>query len=204
LITYIYNYVDFSQINPQKPKSLNFDEKNTFLLSVAQHRKNKNIDLLIQAFSELEKSKSLKNITKLIIVGSTGPETDNLKTQISELSLQEKVILFDSITDSELCWLYQNCHLFVAPSSQEGFCLPLAEAMSFSCNIVCSDIPIFREIAASNCTYFQINTNSVQNLSQAIAKSLENHDQKNYQELRFSKTKIAKQYLDFYSKLIVN
>lgn len=38
-------------------------------------------------------------------------------------------VVEDDMTDSDLKALYQRCHVLVAPSFAEGFCLPIAEAM---------------------------------------------------------------------------
>lgn len=203
-VTTIYNYVDFNRVTPQQPHDLKFDESFPFLLCVAQHRKNKNVDISIGAFSWLQKYEYLSDSTKLIIVGNHGPETENFHAQISALSLQDRVLLIHSIQDDELCWLYQNCQIFIAPSSQEGFCLPLAEAMHFSCKIVCSDIPIFREIGSSNCDYFDLKGDAVKNLSQAIIRTLNQPCKQTTNDFRFSKLNVAKQYLKLYFSVITN
>ena len=198
-VNVIYNYVDFSAVIAESPPNLDISNNDSFLLCVAQHRKNKNIDLLIQAFYFLNKNESLKNDTKLIIVGNTGPETERFFKLIHDLSLQDQVIFVYAIKDNELCWLYQKCQLFIAASSQEGFCLPLAEALYFSCQVVCSDIPIFREIGGFNCCYFHLQGNAVENLSQTIISTLEQPLNRTTDNFHFSKLDIADQYLKFYS-----
>jgi len=198
-ITVIYNYVDFSHVNPRIPEKIASEERFRFFLCVGQHRKNKNLDLLIHAYHTLQKNGILNPSTKLLIVGSSGPETENLLHQIQTLALQEQVLLLSSITDDELCWLYKNCELFAIPSSTEGFCLPLVEALSLSPRVVCSDIPIFQEVSSSNCTYFKLNDDSINNLTNAMAFSLSqpaiSHDST---DPRFSKSSVAQQLLNFY------
>lgn len=198
-VSVIYNYVDFSAVIAESPPNLDIGNNDSFLLCVAQHRKNKNIDLLIQAFYFLYKNESLKNDTKLIIVGNTGPETERFFKLIHDLSLQDQVIFVHAIKDNELCWLYQKCQIFIAASSQEGFCLPLAEALYFSCQVVCSDIPIFREIGGSNCCYFDLQGNAVENLSQTIISALEQPLSRTTDNFPFSKLDIADQYLKYYT-----
>jgi glycosyltransferase involved in cell wall biosynthesis len=202
VMTCIYNYVDLSEFILKKPEKLQLKEKNPFWLCVAQHRKNKNIDLLIQVFSYLRDNQYIKNVNKLIIVGSTGPETENLQQQICSLALEHQIFLLNSIKDSELCWLYKNCQVFIAPSSQEGFCLPLAEAMHFSCKIVCSNIPIFKEIGSPDCFYFDLEENQLPNLAKAIINCLENTVHKSSIDFRFSKANIAEQYLIYYTQIM--
>ncbi len=202
-ITVIYNYVDFSHIKPRVPNGIKISFDHPFLLSVAQHRKNKNLDILINAYSLLIKNNQIKDSTKLILVGTCGPETENICHQIWALSLQERVIMLSSIDDDELCWLYQNCELLVVPSSTEGFCLPLAEALYLSSKVVCSDIPIFREIGSSYCTYFELDGDRLHNVSQAIIHSIaQPHFENKSPDERFSKLNTAQQYIKFYSRLI--
>lgn len=203
--TVIYNYVDFSQVETKEPHGIDINNDTSFILSVAQHRKNKNLDLLIKSYYSLLECRQLKDSTKLIIVGAPGPETENLYNQIKTLSLQEKVLIMSAIDDGELRWLYQNCEVFVIPSSTEGFCLPLAEALYLSCKVVCSDIPIFREIGSSDCTYFNLLQEPVENLSQAIVHCLEQpRPQQSSASSRFYKSNVADQYLKFYSNFVNN
>ncbi len=196
----IYNIVDFHNIQPQIPRGLPEQASKTFLLTVAQHRKNKNLDLLINAYNQLLKTQKIDSATQLVIVGSPGPETENLTKQIQDLQLQTKVQLLASIEDSELCWLYQNCQAFVIPSSNEGFCIPLAEALYLSCKAVCSDIPIFREVGSPDCAYFTFAENPVQNLAEAIAQVMQ-QPPCTYQPAQFSQTVVAQQYLQLYAEL---
>ncbi len=198
----IYNFVDFSQVEPKIPTTIDINNQN-FLLTVAQHRHNKNLVLLIRAYHLLLMQNQLQDDTKLIIVGSKGPETAAIYRAIEQFSLQEKVILLSSIEDSELCWLYQNCELFIAPSSTEGFCLPLAEAIYLSCRVVCSDISIFREIGDSDVTYFNLKDNVCQNLAVAILDSLSKpHSDNNDSSFRFSKAQAALNYSQLYAKIL--
>lgn len=198
----IYNYVDFSDIYPKIPENLVLEKKTSFILSVAQHRKNKNLNLVIEAYSLLLKSSEIQPYTKLIIVGSQGPETESLQQQICNLSLSQQVIIFSGLEDSQLRWLYQNCELFIIASSTEGFCLPLAEALYLNCKIVCSDIPIFREIGNEQCQYFNLGKNPIQNIYEAIAKTLPlPKPTKNISQDRFNKLHIADKYLKLYLDL---
>jgi len=195
----VYNYVDFSNVTPRVPNSI----EAPFLLSVAQHRKNKNLDILIQAYSLLLKQHQLKDSTKLIIVGSYGLETENIQSLIQALDLQKQVILLSSIEDEELCWLYKNCELFVIPSSTEGFCFPLVEALSLSCKVVCSDIPILREVGSSTCHYFDLKDDPVKNLSEGMVSTLSQPPtDTSYIDLRFFKPNIAQQYLELYNSIV--
>ena len=197
----IYNVVDFSSIEPKEPDTL-VDDTTPFLMTVAQHRKNKNLDMLIRAYAALKDDDKLPSNTHLVIVGSSGPETDKLVTLVQTLDLEQQVQFLSGIADGELRWLYEHASALVIPSSTEGFCIPLAEALALSCPAVCSDIPIFREVGTSNCQYFQLGQQACYNLAEAIMSVL---SKKTGQELsadtRFSRSAISHQLVDFYKQL---
>lgn len=202
-ITQIYNIVDFNHVESKIPSFFQEAENIPFLLNIGQHRTNKNITLLIDAYALLLKTQKIDAAINLIIVGSDGPETPYLQQQIQELKLESKVYLVGSIHDNELYWLYKHCQAVVLPSSIEGFCLPLAEAVHLSCPVVCSDIPIFREIGSSDCIYFDLLTDPIQNLSTAIFKVI--HQSRSicdHNPSQFSKSVISSQYLKFYSDIL--
>ena len=199
----IYNIVDFDRIEAKRPKALADKVDRPFILCVGQHRKNKNIDLLIKAYALLRHDRQINEQIRLVVVGSLGPETESLLQSIQQLALVDSVLMLSAIDDNELCWLYQNCNLFVMPSALEGFCIPLVEALYFSCKVVCSDIPIFREIGSSNCIYFDLKGDPVANMARSIFHSLKiNNHQETKNFSRFTKAEIATQYLSSYLELM--
>jgi glycosyltransferase involved in cell wall biosynthesis len=201
----IYNFVDFDRVEPKLPAALPDRIDYPFILCVGQHRKNKNLDLLIKAYALLLNENKINSNIKLVCVGGLGPETENLLQLIKQLSLVDSIVMLSSIDDNQLCWLYQNCELFVIPSSLEGFCIPLVEALYFSCKVVCSDIPVFREIGTSDCTYFNLQENPIWNIAQSITLSLQaDISIGNDSCSRFTKTEIATQYLKFYLESILS
>ena len=200
-IAVIYNVVDFLNIIPEVPRLLGEDASKPFLMTVAQHRKNKNLDLLIQAYATLRRSRRLASDAKLIIVGSTGPETEFLQSLVEELDLGEQVLFLSGLEDEELRWLYEQASVFVIPSSTEGFCIPLAEALTLGCSAVCSDIPIFREVGSSHCRYFKLDEQASHTLVEAIAAELDADKHPTAADSRFSKRTVSRQLLDFYTSL---
>lgn len=195
--------MDFNDVVPQCPTLFKDKENIPFLLSVAQHRKNKNLHLLIQSFANLLKNQKLEEAAELILVGSSGPETEALHQQVSTLNLQLRIRILASVSDQELCWLYKHCLLYIVASSTEGFCLPLAESLYFGCRVVCSDISILREVAANDCVYFNLEGNPVENLEGAILKVVDKPFRNPPDEdFRFSRATIADQYFKFYSRVM--
>lgn len=197
--TIIYNYVNLNSDNLKPPAEKAFPPSG-FILCVAQHRKNKNLDLLIQAYAQLLKAKR-EDLSKLILVGSLGPETNNLKALVKKFSLQKNVLFFSALSDQELGWLYKNCQLFAMPSSTEGFCLPLVEALSFGARVVCSDIPIFREVTSDNCQYFSLEGDPLVNLVTAAKEALTSKSLEFQPSVKkdFSKETVSQKLTDFYA-----
>jgi O-antigen biosynthesis alpha-1,3-rhamnosyltransferase len=57
------------------------------------------------------------------------------------------------VDDAPLLALYRGARFLVFPSLYEGFGLPLLEAMAVGCPVVCSDLPVFREVAGAAAEY---------------------------------------------------
>jgi glycosyltransferase involved in cell wall biosynthesis len=198
----IYNVVEPLHILERRPtlKSLNGQP---FLLCVAQHRGNKNIQLLLEGFAALLAEGVASNDASLIIVGSAGPETPRIVRAIAKLKLQGRVILAQGITDAELAWLYKNTQLVLCTSIVEGFGLPLAEAMRYGARVVCSDIPAFREVGGEKCTFFKLTDASpVRNFTRACERALRESPGSAAHSSPFCAETIAAQYIDLYSGLL--
>lgn len=197
----LYPCVDFNPECCQIPTQM--DTKRPFILNVAQHRKNKNIPLLLSAFADLLRQRSISAETCLVVVGGQGPVTNLIRSRITSMSLKSNVVMTGMLPDSELCWLYRNCNLFVAPSSIEGFGLPLAEALRCGARIVCSDIPVFREIAGNECFYFSPESDiAAAELARACALALCRRPTGSRSLDAFSPNAIGPQHVAVYSRLL--
>jgi glycosyltransferase involved in cell wall biosynthesis len=165
----IYNAVDFGDVQASEPAWAGSDP---FILSVAQHRRNKNLDIVIKAFERCAESDTISAQTKLLLVGSPGPDSPRVTALVAASKFRDRIQTKANVSDPELLWLYRNCRAFVAASSIEGFCLPLVEALNAGANAICSDIPIFREIVAtdSGCAFFSLESNPVDTLSELLAR----------------------------------
>lgn len=73
-----------------------------------------------------------------------GPSSEMLKQAEAET---ENIVWIRDTSDNELRWLYRNCDVFLSTSHAEGFNMPLVEAGMSGCKIICSDIPIHRDVA---------------------------------------------------------
>ncbi len=193
----ISSYSELPKIVPEQPSALN---NTRFLLTVGQHRANKNIDLIIRAFELLARSESIARDVQLVVAGANGPETSALKSLVHRFALEERVTFLDLLSDANLAWLYRSCELFIAASSVEGFCLPLLEARELSPRILCSDIAVFREVAGSSAEYFDLGAEA---LAAAIANGLGSPPRGHgSRESRFTRVAATRAYAQFYSRLL--
>jgi glycosyltransferase involved in cell wall biosynthesis len=173
-----------------------------FLLSVAQHRRNKNIPLLIQSFHRLLRNGQIPADVKLLVIGIAGPETERIRRLVSSLGLGGSASFHEGVSESELKWCYAQCEAVVCPSLTEGFGLPIAEALLAGCRVVCSDIPAFREVGDGQCHFVALDGNAEAALAAAIVATL-NEPKGTQKALRqFSAPVLAKQYTSVYRRLI--
>lgn len=90
----------------------------------------------------------------LCIVGKEGWMVSDLMRQLrNHPQAGKKLFIFESPGDYDIQFLYSRAKALLFISKGEGFGLPLVEAANFGTPIVCSDIPVFREIAGNFATY---------------------------------------------------
>lgn len=74
-----------------------------------------------------------------------GMEETRLFLEQNADELGEKIVIAGDLTPEQIGNIYRSTRCVVLPSSYEGFGMPLAEALRFGKQVVCSDIPTFRE-----------------------------------------------------------
>lgn len=198
----IYPIVGLSRSTPRGPQPPQLFGR-PFLLVVAQHRKNKNLSLMIEAFAKIRAQRAELAALRLIIVGSDGPETKHLQRQVRRRWLAEHVRFTKDLTDEELCWLYQQCEATLVSSTIEGFCLPLAEAQQYGARLVCPDIPVLREVGGAACQFFKLTgANPVSGLARSIVYALHAPKPLPLISQRFAPREIAGQHVALYRRLL--
>lgn len=111
----------------------------------------KGFDILIEAFALFARNN--KEWT-LEIVGE-GPEAPLLKKQIASHKLENRITI--SPFTKQIQKHYASASVYILSSRWEGFGLVLAEAMSHRLPIICSDLPITKEVLdkKNNHLFFQ-------------------------------------------------
>ena len=123
-------------------------QKEKIILSVGSFNKRKNHQNLISAFVQSE----LKTKYQLIIVGDKNKIFSDTNLDEDKLS-NNNIVVFESLGEQALINMYKKSEVVISLSLYEGFGIPLLEGLYFGCKVVCSDIPVYREIY-SNCAHF--------------------------------------------------
>ncbi len=143
------------------------------ILSVGRLVKRKGFDKVIEVMPRL-----LKRIpeVKYVIIGA-GPEVTGYRLQVTGLELEDKVMIIEKTSDTELSQWYQACDVFVLPCRQidgdvEGFGMVFLEAASFGKPVI-----VGRSGGAPETTHhgyggFVVDPESPEELYQALVRLL--------------------------------
>jgi glycosyltransferase involved in cell wall biosynthesis len=172
--------------------------KENIILGVGRHYHVKGLDRLIKAIAEVE-----LNDWKLVIAGSLGPETEELKLLVKNLNLGEKVEFLGAI--KEIDKVFSKSKIFVLPSRSEGFPNALIEAMAHGLPSVAFDIVSGpAEIIKDKVNGILIDDNDIDSMSQAINEFISNEklrDSISKEALKINEelsvSIVTKKYLDF-------
>ena len=129
-----------------------------YILHVGTFEKRKSLLTLIKAFKKLKEELNVDY--KLVLAGSTYINGDNevmleIQKYIAEHNLFSSILMPGYIEKNKALYFYKNSLIYVFPSIDEGFGIPLIEALKLEVPVICSDIPIFREIAGDSVLYFE-------------------------------------------------
>jgi glycosyltransferase involved in cell wall biosynthesis len=115
-----------------------------YILYAAALLPHKNHSRLQQAFKEIHDT--MPEMT-LVLTGAWETGYDKTRSMISELGLQNSVIMLGWLPFEDIPAIYRGAELFVYPTLHEGFGLPILEAMASGVPVVCSKIEPLIEVA---------------------------------------------------------
>ena len=132
--------------------------KSNYILHIGTFEKRKDLLTLVKAF-ELFKDNTNSNL-KLVLAGSksfNGKKQvyKEIKSYILKKNLISFIIMPGYINKKQAIYYYNNAFAYVFPSIDEGFGIPLIEAMKARVPVLCSDIEIFKEIGDDSVVYFK-------------------------------------------------
>lgn len=109
-----------------------------FFLYVGNAKPHKNVEMLLDAFSLARPDADL-------VLVSGGPDAKALR-------LPPNARLLEGVEDHDLPALYGAARCFVTASLEEGYCLPVAEALACGCPVIATNRAAIPEILAGHGT----------------------------------------------------
>ena len=167
-------------------------------------REIKNLDFLIDSFSQLLKTKP--NV-KLYLVGD-GNYRSSLEKKVKKLGLQNRIIFTGYQTNIVKYHLLSD--IFINPSLKEGMPNAVIEAMGSGLYVLCSDIHAHRHIIKKDITGVLFDNTNSEELVEKILAFYNNPEKSKkiansarvYIEKEFSIKRIVNKLITMYSKII--
>jgi glycosyltransferase involved in cell wall biosynthesis len=150
----------FADIEPYKHQS-------PYILFVGSRKLYKNFNQLLKVFKA---SAKLAQNFNLVCFGG-GQFTKEERAQIYDYKL-ENIVHQKSGSDLILAQFYAGARALVYPSLYEGFGIPVLEAMSMNCPVICSNQSSLPEVALDAAIYF--NPNDTENIQYVLEEFLLN------------------------------
>jgi glycosyltransferase involved in cell wall biosynthesis len=162
-------HIGFDQLNGvgRLPQSAVTVSQKPYVLFVGSREGYKNFQGLLQAYAI---SPFLKRNFSIRCFGG-GPFRNDEIANFRALGLSDTQISQISGGDAVLANMYKGAAAFVYPSLYEGFGIPLLEAMSLGCPVICSNTSSFPEVAGDACEYFD--PQAVESISLAMETVLQ-------------------------------
>jgi glycosyltransferase involved in cell wall biosynthesis len=141
-----------------------------YALMVANVTPNKNIKLLIDALKLLA-DRGEKPLVYLIGRDENGV----LPSLIGGADLN--LVQLGTASDETLQQFYAHARVYLNTSLVEGFCLPLLEAHTYGVPVICSDLPVLREVAGEGAIF--VATHQAEGMAAALSRVFKEDDLRN-------------------------
>lgn len=131
------------EYEPQSPERVRavrdrYGLRTPFFLYVGNCKPHKNVETLVSAFS-------LARPDAELVLVSGGPEAKAIR-------LPRGARMLEGVPNDDLPALYTAAKCFVTASLDEGYCLPVAEALACGCPVIASDRASIPEVLAGHGT----------------------------------------------------
>jgi glycosyltransferase involved in cell wall biosynthesis len=119
------------------PKGL---AREKIILNVGAIQKRKNIGRLVEAFETVDSS------WRLVLAGSAGFGSEEILARIAKSPACERIRVLGYVTPDELAGWYARASIFAFPSLDEGFGMPVLEAMTAGAAVLASNSSALPEV----------------------------------------------------------
>jgi glycosyltransferase involved in cell wall biosynthesis len=138
------------------------------ILNVGAIQKRKNIARLVEAFE------SLGGDWRLVLAGSNGYGADAILERIGRSPARDRIHVTGYVSPEELAAWYARARIFAFPSLDEGFGMPVLEAMSAGIPVITSNRSSLPEVAGDAAVL--VDPEDADQLSAALRAMVENCD----------------------------
>ena len=205
----VYHGYDRSHVDMEEDEdswdeiSHEYQIRKKYILYVGTIQPRKNVLALIKAHEALPN----RNEYQLVIAGQAGWLCQDVFEYVQSAGLEEQVLFTGFVPDVDLPYLFRHASAFAYLSSDEGFGLPIIEAMSYMLPVVTSNASCLPEIGGDAALYADpknsddIVTKLEQLLSdEAVRKRCQQQGLVNIQ--RFNWSQCADQTIAVYKELV--
>ena len=116
-------------------------EREKVILNVGAIQTRKNIARLVEAFETVDPS------WRLVLAGSAGYGSSGILARIAASPARERISVTGYVSPEELAAWYAKAEIFAFPSLDEGFGMPVLEAMAAGTPVVTSNRSALPEVA---------------------------------------------------------
>ena len=193
-------------------KNLNLVDSD-FLLHVGSFDKRKDLITLVKAFKLLKDDKANDHL-KLVLAGQkilNGNEVvlNELDSYILTNNLSKSILMTGYLSRAEICSLYNKAFVYVFPSIEEGFGIPILEAFALKTPVVTSNAAAMVEIADGAAQHY--NAGNYTELFKTLTKLINSKSERTHliekgseRVKDFSREKFIKDYEQFIINSVKN
>lgn len=137
-------------------KNITDGKRENFIFTVSGSAKSKNLRRLLEAHSMVLAWCNRDGLAppKLVVSGLKSSLVPFFLELTRLYCIEDHVTFTDYIGDLDLQRYYEKCNLFVSNSLDEGFGIPVIEALTKGTRICCSKIPVYEETLGEKAVFF--------------------------------------------------
>ena len=173
-LLHLQNGIPFKVKNYERPsdeQSLEkYKKRDLSFLVVGRINKHKGFDRILEFCKYFDKTENINSFDS-VTLNIVGKQTDETTQIFKDLNLQNiKLVFHGFLSDEDLNPLYIKSHFCLFLSRNEGYGIPLVEAMWFKSIPIISNIPIFDEIMTNEYPKFDDKTNYTSSIVEFVNK----------------------------------
>lgn len=127
-----------------------------FVLYIGNLKPHKNVPTLLSAYQILKARCHLPY--KLVVIGDDPRGRPELQSLAIDLGIAEDVTFLRKVRKEDIAAIYSAAEVVVQPSFEEGFGLPVIEAMACGTPVICSQSASLPEVGGDAAVYFDPNS----------------------------------------------